>query len=197
MLELLPRLHIELQALDEDATKVRLEAARLQSKLAQLVDKAEKIRAVIAVYEQEASEPTQPQLFIPQSDVHEPLASAPSRKRLEYGSHGRSASKASLVRQAVADHLRTVGQVHRQEILNVLVEKGLMGYEKVPLASLAAYLSENKDIFEADGRGNFSLRIAASPEPQPAAKLVGSVEAADSGINPEPAFNPQIVNDEG
>jgi hypothetical protein len=37
-----------------------------------------------------------------------------------------------------------------------------MGDEKNPMANFAAYLSNWKDIFEPDGKGNWSLRESAS-----------------------------------
>lgn len=43
-----------------------------------------------------------------------------------------------------------------------------MGHEKSPMASLAAYLSDHKAVFVADGRGNFSLRRESHREPPPA-----------------------------
>jgi hypothetical protein len=37
-------------------------------------------------------------------------------------------------------------------------ELGLVGQEKNPMVSLAAYLSDWKDTFASDGKGNFSLK---------------------------------------
>lgn len=48
--------------------------------------------------------------------------------------------------------------VHRKEILSHLISIGLMGREKTPIASLAAYLTGWNDTFGPDGRGNWVLK---------------------------------------
>jgi hypothetical protein len=70
-------------------------------------------------------------------------------------------SKAASVRIAVQEFLRDNGPSHRTLILKHLVETKVMGHEKKPLAALAAYLSEFRELFEPDGRGNFSLKKPA------------------------------------
>lgn len=70
-------------------------------------------------------------------------------------------SKAASVRHAVHRLLAAHGTVHRREILKNLVEQQLMGHEKKPMLSLAAYLSEWKDDFASDGHGNFKLKKLA------------------------------------
>lgn len=67
-------------------------------------------------------------------------------------------SKAASVRLAIENLLRERGTVHRSHILDHLKQQSLMGQEKNPMGSLAAYLSDWKDMFEPDGHGNFSLR---------------------------------------
>jgi hypothetical protein len=67
-------------------------------------------------------------------------------------------SKAASVRSAVKSFLLDKGTVHRSEILKYLMQQQLMGHEKNPMASLAAYLSDWKNMFQPDGRGNFTLK---------------------------------------
>jgi hypothetical protein len=67
-------------------------------------------------------------------------------------------SKAASVRSAVKGFLLEKGTTHRSVILKHLIEQKLMGHEKNPMASLAAYLSDWKNVFEPDGRGNFTLK---------------------------------------
>ena len=67
-------------------------------------------------------------------------------------------SKKEALRTEVTELLRREGRLHRAKILEHLVREKIMGHEKDPLAALAAYLSDNRDLFEPDGRGNFSLR---------------------------------------
>ena len=79
----------------------------------------------------------------------------------------------------------------------MLIQRGIMGHEKTPIASLAAYLSDFRDVFESAGRGIFRFRNPDSKEPPPAdISDAGTVEAAHPGPNPEHAFNPQLVEDE-
>jgi hypothetical protein len=69
----------------------------------------------------------------------------------------RPESKATRIHAAITDLLTNEGSTHRKEILNKLIKLGLMGNEKDPMASLAAYLSGWKDAFTFDGKGNWSL----------------------------------------
>lgn len=60
--------------------------------------------------------------------------------------------------RAIDDLLSANGQVHRSKILEGLQSRGIMGGEKNPMAHLAAFLSDHKDRFESDGKGNFQRR---------------------------------------
>jgi hypothetical protein len=66
--------------------------------------------------------------------------------------------KVERVRTEIRDLLKRKQIAHRKEILHRLIEAGVMGYEKDPMASLAAYLSGFKDDFVFDGNGNYSLK---------------------------------------
>jgi hypothetical protein len=67
-------------------------------------------------------------------------------------------TKGDRVKAAITALLRERGTVHRREILNHLKAVNLLGSEKNPMASLASYLSDWKDIFAFDGSGNWSLK---------------------------------------
>jgi hypothetical protein len=56
------------------------------------------------------------------------------------------------------EQLLSEGPMHRKKILAILQSKGLMGHEKNPMASLAAYLSDFSDNFVNDGSGTWSIR---------------------------------------
>jgi len=86
------------------------------------------------------------------------VAASPSSSRRR---HRVRLSKAASVRMAVRQLLTKEGTVHRREILKNLVEQQLMGHEKNPMVSLAAYLSDWKDDFASDGHGNFKLKKSA------------------------------------
>ena len=46
--------------------------------------------------------------------------------------------------------------MHRKVLLENLVQKGIMGTERNSSPDLAAFLSEHRDRYAPDGRGNFS-----------------------------------------
>jgi len=66
-------------------------------------------------------------------------------------------TKGDRIKAAITALLQQRGTVHRKEILSHLIAQGLLGHEKDPMASLAAYFSSWRDIFEPDGAGNWSL----------------------------------------
>jgi hypothetical protein len=71
---------------------------------------------------------------------------------------GRPASKIERVKSEIRELLSHKIIAHRKEILAHLTDRGVMGHEKDPMASLAAYLSGFKDDFVFDGNGNYSLK---------------------------------------
>ena len=74
-------------------------------------------------------------------------------------------TKAKQIRASVRDYIsRHTAPVHRNELLEHVSASGLMGRVKDPMASLAAYLSEWRDEFAPDGRGNWSLRVSPQGE---------------------------------
>ena len=106
--------------------------------------KAQKIRELLAMYAE------QPLTEIPSSPTPQP-------------------TKAENIRSAIAEIMRTNGgMVHRQEILDHLIGLKIMGHESNPMGSLAAYLSEMKDMFVSHGGGKWGLRR----EPIPASQKV-------------------------
>lgn len=106
------------------------------------VQKLTKVEELIAVYAP--------------SSARKPLRILP-RPGTSNENQGRPKSKASRIRSEVTELLANQGATHRKAILNHLVAKELMGHEKNPMASLAAYLSEWRKDFVSDGDGNFSL----------------------------------------
>ena len=184
MSELVQNLLHELAAVEADVGKLESEAAKVQARLRIALDKADKLKAVIALYAEAPSDRPQPQLFTPMS-----AQSCEQGVVTEPVGNQRHGSKASLLKAEVTHLLDVRGTEHRQKILEHLVSKGLMGREKNPLANLAAYLSDNKDVFATDGRGNFSLRRMGRHEPPPALeRSAGSAEDAGR-LAPSPRTN--------
>jgi hypothetical protein len=60
--------------------------------------------------------------------------------------------------KAFIDAALTGRKLHRKMLLDGLVEAGIMGKETDPLQALAIFLTGNKDSYESDGSGNYSLR---------------------------------------
>ncbi len=188
MTEIVSTLRRELVAIEADVAKLETETSKLQARLRLALDKAEKVKAVLAIYAGEDTSEQQPRLFAPLSMGSTVTADA-VRTVSSAGTSGKS--KAFQIKAEVSDLLNARGTEHRQKILDHLVGKGLMGHEKDPLASLAAYLSNYKDVFMADGRGNFSLRRGSHREPPPAPEGAGSAEAegAKSGFSKPSTIN--------
>lgn len=177
MTDIVHTLRHELVAIEADVAKLETEAAKLQARLRLSLDKAEKVKAVLTLYAGEEIPEQQPRLFASFSAGSTATATI-VRKVTTAGSSGKS--KAFQIKVEVSDLLNARGTEHRQKILDHLVGKGLMGHEKDPLASLAAYLSNYKDVFMADGRGNFSLRRDSQREPPPAPEGAGSAEVKEA-----------------
>ena len=66
-------------------------------------------------------------------------------------------TKGDRIKAEITGLLQKNGTVHRKEILSHLKFVGLMGNEKDPMGSLAAYFSNWRDAFEPDGAGNWRL----------------------------------------
>ena len=65
-------------------------------------------------------------------------------------------SKAEKIGKELAVYL-SGGPHNRADILQHMVDKGLMGYEQNPIANLSAYLSRWKDFVTNDAEGNWAL----------------------------------------
>ena len=179
MSDLVRILRLELASIEADATKLEAEAAKVQARLRQMLDKADKVKAVLSVYASDEPEITQPHLFTSEQSL-------PDQSSMNVKLRG--ASKAAQIKMEVTHLLEARGTEHRQKILEHLISKGLMGQEKNPLANLAAYLSDNKALFVADGRGNFSLRRESHREPPPA-PISGAGSAEEMGSPPPSTFS--------
>jgi hypothetical protein len=96
-------------------------------------------------------------------------------------------TKAARMRNHIHSLLLISGSMHRAAILDELKKEGLMGNEKSPMASLAAFLSDNRVYFEPDGRGNFMLRRESTGDSPPDGSLGetgGVAPPADSLTSP-------------
>jgi hypothetical protein len=113
--------------------------------------KIERIRALLAEYEDVG----------PNSSRYDSEPYAPRRERTR--SHD---TKAERVRETIREILTKDGDSHRSSFLKVLTERGVMGDEKDPMASLAAYLSDFKE-FQSLGGGRWALATPPTNEASP------------------------------
>jgi hypothetical protein len=110
--------------------------------------KITKIRELLAMYGAAAQLPAQADL--PQS----------LKQQMPTGTQ---LTKAQRIRSEIEPLIRAKGIVHRQEMLNHLISLGIMGHERSPMASLAAYLTEMKETFVSHGGGKWGLRDGPMP----------------------------------
>ena len=123
--------------------------------------KATRIRELLADYQ------AHPRGLAAQSSavpVSPPPPAAPPPMR----EPGPRLSKKALIKNEIEQLLLYEGPTHRKKILEILQSKGLMGHEKDPMASLAAYLSAFSDNFVNNGTGTWSVR-ERKPTPEQAA----------------------------
>jgi hypothetical protein len=67
-------------------------------------------------------------------------------------------TKAARMKGYIDKALHGNVKVHRTSLLEGLLAAGIMGKETKPLQALAIFLSSNKEDYESDGSGNYSLR---------------------------------------
>jgi hypothetical protein len=87
-----------------------------------------------------------------------------------------TSSKKIRIHDALMSFLAAHPGAHRSDILAEMKGKGLMGDEKDPMASLAAYISDFRDELENVGQGRWSLRESA-----PDAEAPGPIESLGPG----------------
>jgi hypothetical protein len=104
--------------------------------------KIERIRALLSEYGDE-----EPQAA---SVAHQPPANLWRRRSAP------SDSKKERVRAVIRETLAAEGSAHRSALLKTLMDRGIMGQEKDPMGSLAAYLSDFKDVKNTGG-GRWTL----------------------------------------
>ena len=110
------------------------------------VRKLQRLRETLAEYEPVGSRLPQPMEIPP---ILEPLPAA---------SGAGAATKPPRMRAHIDGVLRKTPKVHRKSLLEGLLAAGIMGKELNPMQALAIFLSGNKETYESDGEGNYSLR---------------------------------------
>ena len=156
MRPIVSNLRDELAVAEAKANEAAEKAASWQAVHLHETEKTAKIRALLAIYEGEGVEEDggeqQMPLPLAAAVVEAPVVPAPVSIPVPVPPKG-----LRVIRE-VSNLLQLHGSLHRRRILDHLIEAGVLGHEKDPLASLAAYLSENKHMFLSDGQGNFFLR---------------------------------------
>jgi hypothetical protein len=124
--------------------------------------KAQRIRELLALYE-------------PASVVV--LSPAPiSKSVVRVPPPAKQPSKARLMEQAIRDYLEPRGIAHRKGILEALTNAGFMEGMKNPMANLAAFMSDRKEIFTGHGGGMWSLAssVTSGTETPSSGELLGA-----------------------
>jgi hypothetical protein len=167
--------------------------AGAQERLRRELAKIEKIRELIALFEADQPPATaeQPALandgFVmieAQSELKGEDNLVADARVMKPESGG---TKQARMEREIAALLKMRGTVHRADLLAHLVNAGIMGHERDPLAHLAAFLSKKRERFASNGMGVFSLRHSVPNEPPPAPNGVGSARghgADDVGVSP-------------
>jgi hypothetical protein len=174
MIDMIPTLRSELEVAVASANALETEVKIRQERLRVATDKVERLKGLLAVYEAEATA-DHPNPPTPSADTNAKTLAEPVD-----GLVWRASTKKARMCSEVDELLTLHGTMHRKAILGHLFEKGIMGTEKNPLAHLAAFLSDNREKYAPDGRGNFSLR---PHEPPPAPGGVGSAGVGDAASN--------------
>lgn len=122
---------------------LELEAEELESSLRADIRsiKLQRIRAVLDVY-------------APNAEM--PVLVTETAARSKHKGMPAEGTKARLVFEAI-DIMLEDRSMRRTEILDKLVEAGLMGHEKRPLNSLAGYLTDYREFFVSNGKGLYRL----------------------------------------
>jgi len=148
----------ELQATVAAVAQLELTMKETQERLRREAERAAHLRGLIAIYETEDGGERGPALPPPVGDPPEAV-STPRGGNEAITVRAEVLTKKERMERTITDLLRRQGSAHRAYILAHLTRVGVMGSEKDPMGQLAAYLSDNRDKFTSDGRGNFSLRL--------------------------------------
>jgi hypothetical protein len=188
--EVLAATTADIPKLEAAVTAAQATVTSAQERLRRQLAAAEKIRDALGLLEVDEAQVTATQLPLPPDGIASPdkaVVEAQWRPRgnvviVEHGIPFPESKKARMIR-TISDLLALRGSVHRTKILQRLIEAGIMGGERDPLAHLAAFLSNEKDKFASDGAGNFSLRqqsVAVEPPSVPTG-------AEDTGVGADAA----------
>jgi hypothetical protein len=183
MSDIVPALRSELQAVSAQVRVLESAVTDAQERLRKASDRAEKLKGLLATYE--VDEPSRPALSQTELAIIPKASEGPQRRMPTQ--EWRGETKKSRMEQEITNLLLLRGSVHRSNILDHMTAKGIMGSEKGPMAHLAAFLSDHKETFASDGKGNFCLRRNGPHEPPPApngAGFAGMEEAGTTSAHP-------------
>ena len=130
--------------------------------------KIERIRALLSEYDDE------------------PQVSVAAQPNVWHRRSPMADTKKDRVRGVISEVLTVKGNAHRSELLKTLIDRGIMGQEKDPMASLAAYLSDFKEFKNIGvGRWAFAPKIGEAPT-LPLSSPQGETEAVGASVHLEP-----------
>ncbi len=164
-----------------DAYKIimSISSADLRDELASLeeavrndprIQKIEHLRALIALYGEPEASASPATDEIDSVKSHFPRSTLPPRIQVSSVRVVRPAAqvpplgnfqtvpKIRRFKEIAERELRKVGSMHRKDLLQVMIDEGVMGAEKDLLGAFATSMYQLKGIFESDGKGIFRLR---------------------------------------
>ncbi|GAA0571935.1 hypothetical protein GCM10009416_08210 [Craurococcus roseus] len=180
--------------MDQFRNALEQELARLQEELRNdpRARRAEKIVELLTLYP--AGDDGPPNAALDPTSPHHatsfPIPPTPALPAVPRPEVQDGRTKAARLKAAARGLLAANGTLHRSALLERLQDAGIMTREGNPMATLAAYLSDWRDEFASDGKGNFSLRPSVTSEPPPAPESgAGSAEGRNPGSDPGLPFN--------
>jgi hypothetical protein len=210
MSEILTTLRAELDNLERRLPDLEIAVANAQLELRSYAEKRERIRDLLRLYEQRPVEQPVPRPklveIVASSAVTNAFSSASEMQKTALGvvaiaaasqmriarerldDNEQPTTKKALMVKIITDFLTLRGSAHRSDILAYLESKGVT-FGSNPIATLAAFMSNHKEIFTSDGKGTFTMTQPAHILP-PSSKNEGSAEAATPSPKLEAAYNP-------
>jgi len=182
---LIRSLRMEMEASIAKANAMEADVKFRQERLRVATEKVERLKGAVAVLEAEAAAEQAEQDTATGADPITPPPPPPPPT-----TDWRTSTKRARIETEVDGLLSLHGTMHRKVLLDHLINKGIMGTERNPLPYLAAFLSEKREKYEPDGRGNFTLRRPGASESPPAPNGAGyaapqsSAQADAGGVAP-------------
>jgi hypothetical protein len=157
--------------------KFELETLENELKVDPRLVKIELLRNLIALYSSNKTESAE--VIPPVAAAIAAASNAAPKRRRRKKLVKRGPAKIRLIELEVLELLKGVKTAHRRDIVKHLTDKKIMGGERDPMRAFATHMTALRDVFEPDGKGNFSIIMKDKP-----------TAVADPGVNARVARKP-------